>query len=69
MSFRSVVAAGDATSLADVRGVTAGYPLRGVVQVADRLAGVPEDATGIPARGEAWAEPSLHGAARRRRRR
>ncbi len=59
VGFRSVVAAGDTTSLADVRGVTAGYPLRGVVQVADRLAGGPEDAIGIPARGEVWAEPSL----------
>ena len=59
VSFRSVVAVGEATSLADVRGVTAGYPLRGVVQVADRLAGIPENATGTPARGEAWAEPSL----------
>ncbi len=59
VSFRSVVAAGDATSLADVRGVTAGYPLRGVVQVADRLAGAPQNATGIPAQGEVWAEPSL----------
>src|SRR5688572_33162740 len=59
VNFRSVVAAGDATSLADVRGVTEGYPLRGVVQVADRLAGVPQDAIGIPARGEVWAEPSL----------
>ena len=59
VSFRSVVAAGDMTSLADVRGVTASYPLRGVVQVADRLAGVPQNATGIPARGEVWAEPSL----------
>jgi putative ABC transport system permease protein len=57
--FRSVVAAGGATSLADVRGVTSGYPLRGVVQVADRLAGEPQDAKGIPARGEVWAEPSL----------
>src|SRR5687768_5817216 len=59
VSFRSVVATGGMTSLADVRGVTASYPLRGVVQVADRLAGIPEDATGVPARGEVWAEPSL----------
>ena len=59
VSFRSVVAAGDTTSLADVRGVTDGYPLRGVVQVADRLAGAPQNATGIPAQGEVWAEPSL----------
>jgi putative ABC transport system permease protein len=47
------------TTLADVRGVTEGYPLRGVVQVADRLAGTPRDASGVPARGEVWAEPSL----------
>ena len=59
VSFRSVVAVGDMTSLADVRGVTEGYPLRGVVQTADRLAGSPENATGIPAQGEVWAEPSL----------
>ena len=59
VSFRSVVAVGEATSLADVRGVTTGYPLRGVVQVADRLAGVPQNAVGIPARGEVWAEPSI----------
>jgi putative ABC transport system permease protein len=59
VGFRSVVAVGEATSLADVRGVSAGYPLRGVVQVADRLAGPPHDANGIPRRGEVWAEPSL----------
>jgi len=57
--FRSVVAAGETTSLADVRGVTERYPLRGVVQVAEQLAGMPQNATGIPARGEVWAEPSL----------
>lgn len=59
MFFRSVVVAGDATALADVRGVTDGYPLRGAVQVADRLGGLPHEAQGIPARGEVWAEPSL----------
>jgi putative ABC transport system permease protein len=59
VSFRSVVAVGDATSLADVRGVSAGYPLRGAVQVAERLGALPRNAEGSPARGEAWAEPSL----------
>jgi putative ABC transport system permease protein len=59
VSFRSVVLAGQATSLADVRGVTRGYPLRGVVQVADALSAVPHDAAGVPQRGEIWAEPSL----------
>jgi len=57
--FRSVVLAGQATSLAEVRGVTDLYPLRGIVQVADRLAGTPVPASGIPRRGEVWAEPSL----------
>jgi putative ABC transport system permease protein len=57
--FRSVVVAGAATALADVRGVTDGYPLRGAVQVADRLGGLPVEVRSIPARGEVWAEPSL----------
>jgi putative ABC transport system permease protein len=59
VSFRSVVVAGEATSLADVRGVSEGYPLRGTVRVADRLAAAPRDAVGIPGRGEVWVEPSL----------
>ena len=59
VSLRSVVVAGQTTSLADVRGVTAAYPLRGEVRVADRLGGVPQPATGTPRRGEVWAEPSL----------
>ena len=59
VSFRSVVVAGETTSLADVRGVSEAYPLRGSVRVADRLAADPRDAVGVPARGEAWVEPSL----------
>jgi putative ABC transport system permease protein len=59
VAFRSVVVAGDKTSLADVRGVGDGYPLRGAVQVADRLAGAVETAVGVPPSGEVWAEPSL----------
>ncbi len=59
VSFRSVVLAGDASSLADVRGVSEGYPLRGAVQVADKLSAVPRTITGIPRSGEVWAEPSL----------
>jgi putative ABC transport system permease protein len=59
VSFRSVVLVGEASSLADVRGVSEGYPLRGAVQVADELSAVPRNVTGIPQRGEVWAEPSL----------
>ena len=59
VNFRSVILAGDASALADVRGVTAGYPLRGEVRIADELAGTPRVATGVPQPGEAWAEPGL----------
>jgi putative ABC transport system permease protein len=59
VSFRSVVLAGETSSLADIRGVTDLYPLRGAVQIADALSAPPRDAVGIPRRGEVWAEPSL----------
>jgi putative ABC transport system permease protein len=59
VSFRSVVVAGETTALADVRGATPGYPLRGKVEIADRLGALPYAASGIPQRGEVWAEPSL----------
>ncbi|HEU4620088.1 MAG TPA: FtsX-like permease family protein, partial [Gammaproteobacteria bacterium] len=39
--------------------VSPGYPLRGEVRVANELGGEPHAATGIPAKGEVWAEPSL----------
>ena len=35
VNFRSVILAGEASALADVRGVTDGYPLRGEVRIAD----------------------------------
>ncbi|MDH3420826.1 MAG: ABC transporter permease, partial [Gammaproteobacteria bacterium] len=59
INFRSVILSGDSSALADVRGVTAGYPLRGEMRVADELAGTPRRAQGVPAPGEIWAEPSL----------
>jgi putative ABC transport system permease protein len=57
--FRSVILAGEASTLADVRGVTDGYPLRGEVRIADELAGTPRVAIGVPQPGEVWAEPGL----------
>jgi putative ABC transport system permease protein len=57
--FRSVVVNGESSSLVDVRGVSAGYPLRGEVRVADGLSAAPRTAAGIPERGTVWAEPSL----------
>ena len=59
IQFRSVIVADGASALADIRGVSAGYPLRGEVRIADRLAGPPRRAQGVPRPGEAWAEPSL----------
>jgi putative ABC transport system permease protein len=57
--FNSVVLAGDQSALVDVRGVTAGYPLRGELRVADSLDGRPETVDTIPAPGHVWAEPAL----------
>lgn len=57
--FRSVLVSGESSSLIDFRGVSAGYPLRGRVRVADSLAGEPYPVTDVPEPGEAWAEPAL----------
>ena len=57
--FRSVLLANGSSSLADIRGVSQGYPLRGEVRIADALAGEPRGASGVPQRGEVWAEPAL----------
>ena len=57
--FNSVVLAGEASALVDIRGVSAGYPLRGELRIADGLAGTPRPTDGIPAPGQAWAEPAL----------
>ena len=59
IQFRSVVVADEGTALADVRGVTPGYPLRGDVQVADDFGAPAYIIDGAPAPGEVWAEPSL----------
>lgn len=59
VSFRSVVVAGESSSLADVRAVSAAYPLRGEVRIAATLGAQPQRAVGVPLRGEAWAEPAL----------
>jgi len=61
MHFRSVVFSDDSSSsaLTDIRGVSAGYPLRGEMRIADSMTSLPYSATGTPDRGSAWAEPSL----------
>jgi putative ABC transport system permease protein len=59
LSFPSVVYAGEASQLASIRGVTARYPLRGTVRVADAPYGPGRPVTGVPGRGEAWADSRL----------
>ncbi|MDX1500187.1 MAG: FtsX-like permease family protein, partial [Woeseiaceae bacterium] len=59
LRFPSVVFAGDESALSVIRAVSATYPLRGSVRIADRLFGPERVAAGIPARGEAWAEGAL----------
>ena len=55
----SVVFNGDASQLSALRAVSAGYPLRGKVQVSDEPFGTQSEATSIPAPGEAWPESRL----------
>ena len=58
-SMPSVVFAGEANTLAAVRAVTAGYPLRGKLKTSARLLGEALETAEIPAAGEAWASPRL----------
>ena len=60
----SVVFAGESgaertNTLAAVRAVTAGYPLRGRLKTSDRLLGEVEVTDAVPGPGEAWAAPRL----------
>src|SRR5690606_38973077 len=59
LSFPTAVLAGEQSALASVDAVSEGYPLRGEVLVSSTLFGRTAPAGGIPARGEAWAEPGL----------
>jgi len=61
LAFPTVVVSGEQTTLAAIDAVSDTYPLRGQLTVADTLFGNGRPATGIPARGEAWAEPGLLG--------
>lgn len=58
-SMPSVVFSGEANTLAAIRAVTAGYPLRGQVKTAPRLLAEAQGTDDIPAPGEAWAAPRL----------
>ena len=58
-SLLSVVFNGDASQLTNVAAVTAGYPLRGTVLVADAPFARGSPAAGLPAPGEVWPDSRL----------
>ena len=58
-NFPSVVFSGDLSSLATIKVVSEGYPLRGQVRVADNLFGEQRVADGVPASGTVWADGAL----------
>jgi len=57
--FRSVVFADERFQLAEVKVVSEGYPLRGVLRISDTAFGPDEATTRIPAPGELWVEARL----------
>ena len=59
LTFPSVVLAGEEMTLAAVKAVDTGYPLRGVLRVTTAGAVVAEAQRHGPAAGSAWAEPRL----------
>lgn len=58
-SMPSVVFLGDRQSLVSLRAVSEGYPLRGVLETADRPFGDGMATPSVPAPGEAWADSRL----------
>lgn len=60
-SFPSVVLAGDTAQLVEVKAVSAGYPLRGALRVADEAFGTERVTDGIPAPGTVWVDERLLG--------
>lgn len=59
VQFPSVVLQGEATALASIKAVAAGYPLRGTLRISDEPFGAARDAGGVPPAGEAWVDLRL----------
>jgi putative ABC transport system permease protein len=58
-SFPSMVVAGEATQLAEIKAVSDNFPLRGTLRIASAL-NVPDGPAGrVPAAGEAWPDERL----------
>ena len=58
-SMPSVVFNGDSNTLAAIRAVSPGYPLRGRLKIAGKLLAIATQTDHIPASGEAWATTRL----------
>ncbi|UYB51561.1 FtsX-like permease family protein [Xanthomonas sp. AM6] len=59
VSFPSVLFHGEASQMANIKAVGAGYPLRGELRVARDAAGAGSERAGPPPRGQAYADPRL----------
>ena len=59
LQFRSIVLANERLQLAEVKVVSEGYPLRGVLRISDTAFADDEATTAIPAPGELWVEARL----------
>lgn len=59
LTFPSMVAAGDAAQLTEVKAVSAGYPLRGALRVSPGLNQTDAVIERIPAPGEVWPDERL----------
>jgi putative ABC transport system permease protein len=59
VSLLSVVFFGDASQLCDLHAVSAGYPLRGTLRIANEPFGTGSPTRALPGRGEVWASSKL----------
>src|SRR3954469_17683522 len=53
-TFPSMVSTADGVSLAEIKAVTDGFPLRGRIRVAERPGAAEREVTGGPAQGTVW---------------
>ena len=59
MSFPTAIFSGDLSQLAALNAVTASYPLRGHVRIADAPFGVARGTEQVPGRGEVWIDARI----------
>ncbi|MEK6593744.1 MAG: FtsX-like permease family protein [Pseudomonadota bacterium] len=60
MRFPSMVVRGDKNELSRISVVSAGYPLRGELRIADQLYGADRRADAVPAPGTTWIDEKLY---------